>query len=141
MYRKPKNDKYIEPMPKKQLYRIINAFKRQEGLIIINDEIDKYLKSQNSEGITINAKTILLKKRPSRSAVFEELIHATQYRNGENDGSIESRLLCEIYAQEKLIKYKKEYRITDAEDAQTRTALKYYKRKLALLRGEKNESN
>lgn len=63
------------------------------------EETDAYLKSKNAEAITYNDKTILLKQNPGRASVFEELIHATQYRNGENDGSYVSRLNCEIKAQ------------------------------------------
>ena len=63
-------------------------------------------------------------------SVFEELIHTAQYRNGENDGSYESRLKCEIYAQKKLLKYKKVYKLTEAEIEQTKAALRSYEAEL-----------
>ena len=53
------------------------------------------------KGITYNSKTILLKQNPGRAAVFEELIHSAQYRDGKNDSSYVSRVKCEIEAQKK----------------------------------------
>ena len=99
----------VKPMPKKQLRKIVKAFKKNGGLIQMNDATDAYLKSKKAEAITYDEKTILLKQKPGRAAVFEELIHATQYRQGKNDGSYYKRLLCEIEAQEKLIKYQKKF--------------------------------
>lgn len=102
----------------------------------MNDATDAYLKSKKAEAITYDEKTILLKQKPGRAAVFEELIHATQYRQGKNDGSYYKRLLCEIEAQEKLIKYQKAYKLTHAEVKQTEKALKSYRKELEhLLKG------
>lgn len=129
MYRKVKKG-YIEPMPKKQLHRIEKSFKRQGRTIHRSVEIDEYLKSKNAEAITYNANTILLRKSPGRASVFEELIHATQYKNGENDGSYLSRLMCEIAAQRKLIDYCKAYQLTRVELEQTKKALNAYEKEL-----------
>ena len=126
LHRKNKPDNYIAPMPKKQLQKIIKEFKAKGGIILINDDIDEFLSKQGAEGSTLNENTILLVKNPSRSAVYEELIHAEQYRKGKNDGSRESRLLCEIEAQKELIKRKEELDITDKENEQTKLALKVY---------------
>lgn len=126
----------VKPMPKKQLRKIVKAFKKNGGLIQMNDATDAYLKSKKAEAITYDEKTILLKQKPGRAAVFEELIHATQYRQGKNDGSYYKRLLCEIEAQEKLIKYQKAYKLTHAEVKQTEKALKSYRKELEhLLKG------
>lgn len=129
MYRKAKVG-YVEPMPKKQLHRIEKSFKSQGGLIQYNDETDIYLKSKNAEAITYNEKTILIKQNPGRASVYEELIHATQYRNGENDGSYVSRLNCEIEAQRKLLRNSKAYKLTEAEIKQTKSALQQYENEL-----------
>ena len=134
MYRKAKNN-YVEPMPKKQLHKIEKGFKRQGGIIQRGSEIDDYLNEKNAEAITYNAQTILLKNNPGRASVFEELIHATQYKNGENDGSYISRLMCEISAQEKLLACQKAYKLTDIEITQTKQALKSYKEELSKIRG------
>ena len=128
MYRKAKNK--VTPMPKKQLHKIVKSFKAKGGVILCNEEIDKYLINNNAEGITYNENTILLKQNTGRASVFEELIHATQYKNGENDGSYESRLKCEISAQKKLLKNAKVYSLTKPEITQTKAALKAYESEL-----------
>lgn len=133
MYRKKKSQS-IEPMPKRQLQKIVKAFRKNGGIIQMNDITDAYLESKHAEAITYNGKTILLRQRPGRAAVFEELIHATQFRKGENDGSYESRLLCEIAAQEKLLRYQKTYKLKTEEIKQTESALKAYQKELDALR-------
>lgn len=136
--RKVKSADYIEPMPKKKLREIIKDFEKKGGTIIINEESERFLKSQKSEGSTLNATTILLTRNPGRSAVYEELIHAEQYRQDKNDGTYEKRLLCEIEAQEILIKKKEDYGITDKEDKQTRLALKAYKKEYSKFKHKKS---
>ncbi len=128
--RKEKSDTYLEPMPKKQLQRIVKAFKSKGGTIQMDDITDEYLKSKHAEAITYDSKTILLKNNPSRASVFEELIHSAQYRKGENDGSYKSRLICEIAAQKKLLKNSKAYKLTKAEIEQTQSALLVYEQEL-----------
>ena len=130
MYRKSSDGK-VEPMPKKQFQKVVKSFKAKGGLIQFDDATDAYLAGKNAEAITYDAKTILLKQNPGRASVFEELIHATQYRTGQNDGSYLKRLECEIEAQEKLLKYSKAYKLTDKEVRQTKHALTAYKKELA----------
>lgn len=128
--RKSKPNHYVEPMPKKQFRAIRKAFQKQGGTIQQSDEIDVYLEKKHAEGITYNAETILLKQKPGRASVFEELIHTAQYRKGKNDGSVKSCLLNEIEAQQKLIKHAKAYHLTESEIKQTEDALKRYKEDL-----------
>ncbi len=129
MYRKNAGFK-IEPMPKKQLQRIVKRFKERGGVIQFDEATDAYLESKNAEAITYNATTILLRRNAGRASVYEELIHATQYRDGENDGTYISRLRCEIAAQKKLIKYAKVYKLTENEVIQTKQALAAYEQEL-----------
>ena len=129
MYRKKKTDK-IEPMPKKQLQKIVKVFRKNDGIIQMNAETDGYLEYKKAEAITYDAKTILLRQNPGRAAVFEELIHAAQFRKGMNDGSLRSRIICEIEAQNKLLRNAKAYKLTEAEIRQTRSALKAYEKQL-----------
>lgn len=128
MDRKNKPDLYIEPMPKKRLRKIIKAFERQGGKILMGDEIDEYLREKHALGSTLNKDTIMLAKRPGRATVFEELIHAAQYRLGRCDGSAKSVVLCEIEAQEKLLANANAYGLTDTEISQTKKALDFYKK-------------
>lgn len=78
MDRKKKLDSYVEPMPKKLLRQLICEFERIGGKVLMEDEIDAYLDSKNAEACTLNGYTILLKKKPGRAAVYEELFHAEQ---------------------------------------------------------------
>ncbi len=129
MYRKKKTDK-IDPMPKKQLQKIVKAFRKNGGIIQMNADTDGYLEYKKAEAITYDAKTILLRQNPGRAAVFEELIHATQFRKRMNDGSFRSRIICEIEAQKKLLRNARAYKLTDAEIRQTKSALKAYEKQL-----------
>lgn len=133
MERKKDNAK-IEPMPKKQFRRIERAFNRQGGIIICNEEAERFLEVQNSEGSTLDAKTIILRRNPGRAAVYEEMIHAAQYRRGENDGSHLSRVLNEISAQKILLKNARAYGLTKNEIEQTRRALASYEAELETLK-------
>ena len=54
MYRKNRPNDYIEPMPKKQLQKIIRAFKKNGGLIIISEETDKKSTGSICKGVEIN---------------------------------------------------------------------------------------
>lgn len=131
MERKKKDSSYIEPMPKRQLQKIMRGFKQQGGKIQMNEYTNQYLDKKKAEAITYDSQTILLHTNPGRAAVFEELIHATQYRLGKNDGTYVSRLMCEIEAQERMLKYSKEYKLTENEIKQTEKALVSYKKELA----------
>ena len=129
MFRR-KDPNKIEPMPKKQLRRIEQAFQRQGGVIQRGEAVDEYLEKRHAEGITYDAKTVLLRQKPSRASVLEEMIHTAQYRNGKNDGSTKSMILCEIEAQKKLLANSKPYKLTGNEIAQTKRALEMYLRQL-----------
>lgn len=134
MYRKKRGDDYIEPMPRGQLMRIVKAFRRQGGIIVMNKEMDFILKyKKHVEAITYNADTICLMRKPGRAAVFEELIHSTQYRKGRMDGTLLQRIKCEIEAKEKLIKYQKAYKLTAKEIKDTELSLEEYKKILVEL--------
>ncbi len=76
----------------------------------------------------------MLCQNPSRASVYEELIHATQYRLGENNGSDYDRIKCEIKAQKKLLKYKEWYNLTEIEIIQTKKALAAYEKELKLIK-------
>ena len=117
-------------MPKKQFHRLEKSFKRRGGIIQYNQATDDYLATKHAEGITYDSKTILLKRNPGRASVFEELIHAHQYRTGKNDGSYLSRLNSEIDAQKKLIRHSSLFQLTQQEIEQTKSALESYKKEL-----------
>ena len=101
----------------------------------MDDATDAYLLSKKAEAITLNVNTILLRQNPGRASVFEELIHATQFRQGLNDGSVVSRIKNEIAAQEMLLRNSKAYKLTTAEIKQTQSALASYIAELNQLTG------
>ena len=129
MFRKSKKGK-IEPMPKKQFHKLEKSFKHRGGLIQYSDETDEYLESKHAEAITYDSKTIIIRQNAGRASVFEELIHAHQYRVGKNDGSYLDRLNCEIDAQKKLIRHRRLFQLTDLEVEQTKSALIAYEEEL-----------
>ncbi len=129
MYRKSRKGR-IEPMPKKQFHRLEKSFRRRGGIFQYGRETDDYLSSKHAEGITYDAKTVLLKQNPGRASVFEELIHTHQYKTGKNDGSYLSRLNCEIDAQRKLLRHSSLFQLTEPEIQQTKAALTAYEDEL-----------
>ena len=136
MCRKYDSGKFV-PMPNEQFRRIKKRFKAHGGIIQQNDETDVYLIKKHVEGITYNENTILLMKKPSRASVFEELIHTAQYRDGKIGATRKSRVICEIEAQKKLLKYAKAYKLTSREIEQTKRALSGYEKELEEI--NKNE--
>lgn len=128
---------YVSAMPKSQLQRIAKAFKRNGGKIDQTDEAEAFLAFRKAQGITLNSKTVLLSKAPTRATVFEELIHSAQWRDGKCTGSALSIASCEVEAKKKLLQYAKAYGLSDAEIRETKKLLKKdeedYER---LLKGE-----
>lgn len=133
MFRKKRDLSKPEPMPKKQFMRICKAFRRQGGIICMGPEIDVLLENRGAEAITYDASTILFHTNPSRAAVYEELIHTYQFKTGQNDCTPKRRVICEIEAQKKLLKYSKEYCLTDIEIQQTKMVLLLYENELKKL--------
>ena len=54
MFRRKGKSKIPEPMPKRQLQKIVKGFKRQGGIIQMDDATDAYLESKMAEAITLN---------------------------------------------------------------------------------------
>lgn len=94
--------------------RMKAAFERQGGVMKVDAESTRLAQTLGVEGITFDAKTIALPQNPSTSAVYEELIHTAQLRRGMTDVT-----QMEIEAAEKLIRFRRGYRIPNAETRQT----------------------
>lgn len=141
LYRKKENVFGFEPMPKKQFLRKIKEFKKIGGLIQHDEDTENYLLNiKKAEGVTYNGYTILLPRKPSRSAVYEELFHAQQFREGKIDGSELSRIRCEIEAQKYLLHNAEKLNFTAKEIELTKKNLDGYENDLKRLLGdEKNE--
>lgn len=116
------------PMDPEKFNRMKNAYEKQGGLIIPEHEAVPLLNYHGTEASTLNATTIAFRPNPSASAVFEEFIHATQYRTGRATGS--NILEMEIEAKEKLIRYRKAYEIPNSETKVTIKHLREYRKQL-----------
>ena len=58
---------------------ITRDFRAAGGVVDQSLDAQRYLEARNAGGLTLNQKTILLPANPTRTAVFEELIHAEQF--------------------------------------------------------------
>lgn len=123
IFRKVKDLRRAEPMPKKQFQRICKVLKRMGISVFMGVEADALCDMQHVEAITFNKELVVFRKNPSRSVVFEELIHLHQYLSGRCDGSSLSRIQCEIEAKEKLLKYSEAYGLTTLDIEITRRVL------------------
>lgn len=123
MFRKKPTKKRAEPMLKKQFYRICKSLRSHGVLVWIGDDADKICDAQDAEAFTLNGNTVVFRRNPSRSVVFEELIHLWQYANNRCDGTKVSRIKCEIEAKEKVLKYAKAYKLTKMDISITKEAL------------------
>lgn len=141
MERKPKSTTYIEPMPQKEFFALMREFKKRGGKYMSNDESERYLEAKGVEACTLNATTILFRKKPSRAAVREELYHAQQYRDGKIDGTIKNACVCEIEAQHYLLDNAMEFQLTEQEIHQTKQALNLYTKKLLEMKGDVEDEN
>jgi hypothetical protein len=123
-----------QAMDHAEFARIKTAFERTGGVIDQSAEGVRRLDYFGAEASTLG-NYITLRPDASRSAVFEELIHATQNRLGRNDWSPLSQALNEIEAQEKLIRFRRQYRIPNDETRQTIQALRDYREQLKRIQG------
>ncbi len=57
-------------------------FRAAGGVVGQSVDAQRYLQARGAGGLTLNQDTILLPANPTRTAVFEELIHAEQFRKG-----------------------------------------------------------
>lgn len=123
IYRKHINLKKAEPMPKKQFHRICKALKRHGVTVWMGEMADRVCEIQGAEAFTLNENTVVFRRNPCRSVVFEELIHLWQYASGKCDGTKLSRIKCEIEAKEKVLKYAEAYGLTIMDIEITKKAL------------------
>ncbi|MFD0671912.1 hypothetical protein [Cohnella sp. GCM10027633] len=113
------------PMDANKFNAMKNAFEKQGGLIVKEEEALPLLNYHGVEASTLDATTIAFRSNPSTSAVFEEFIHATQYRTGRANGT--NIIEMEIEAKEKLINFRKAYGIPNSETRDTIQQLREYR--------------
>jgi hypothetical protein len=61
---------------------ITAGFRGAGGVVDQSADAQRYLEGRGAGGVTYNALLILLPSNPTRTAVFEELVHAEQFRHG-----------------------------------------------------------
>ncbi|WP_148466829.1 hypothetical protein [Paenibacillus senegalimassiliensis] len=116
------------PMNAEKFDKMKNAFEKHGGLIVKEEEALPLLNYHGVEASTLDATTIAFRPNPSTSAVFEEFIHATQYRTGRANGT--NIIEMEIEAKEKLIKFRNAYGIPNSETRDTIQQLREYRQML-----------
>ncbi len=61
---------------------ITTDFRAAGGVVDQSVDAQRYLQARGAGGLTLNHETILLPASPTLTAVFEELVHAEQFRRG-----------------------------------------------------------
>jgi hypothetical protein len=91
-------------------------FRSRGGIVDQSPGVQRYLEKQGAGGATYTESLILLPAHPTRTAVFEELIHADQFRGGV---SLQPRrrgvLQYEAEAAETLIRHRHTWRLPPDE--------------------------
>ena len=139
---KPFTKVKVEDIPSMDEHRfnIMKKSLERKGIAVIqDDEGDAYLKFMGAEAMTLSDGSAVIFQSgrvPSASAAFEEIIHSTQIKlkgmvetTGDERGKIEY-FNREIEANEKLLKYKKAYRLTDKDIESVEENLEMYYKKL-----------
>lgn len=129
----------IPSMDEQQFAKIKEGLEKQ-GISVIQDvDGDAFLKAMNAEAMTLSDGSAIIfqsGRTPSASAVFEETIHSTQIRkNGmiTTSGDVSSTmeyLNREIEANEKLLKNKDAYKLTELDVESVQENLNMYYEKL-----------
>jgi hypothetical protein len=95
---------------------ITAEFRAAGGVVDQSLEAQRYLQMRGAGGLTLNKDTILLPASPTRTAVYEELIHAEQFARGAVVGLGTGGVLqFEAEAAERLIQRRRLYQLPNAE--------------------------
>ncbi|PRB02453.1 hypothetical protein CQ046_12915 [Chryseobacterium sp. MYb7] len=134
-----------KPIDLKLLKKLQKEFEELGGALLHNDESFEYIASREKvegvaiEAITFNEELILLNKSATTSAVYEELIHATQYRTGKYDNWAEkfgneiAKNLMEKEAAEELIEKAVQWKLPDEEVKLVKERLEFFNEELKIL--------
>lgn len=134
-----------KPINLKLLKKLQKEFEDIGGALLHNDESFEYIASREKiegvdiEAITFNEELILLNKNATTSAVYEELIHATQYRTGKYDawvtkhGNEIAKNLMEKEAAEELIERAAEWKLPKEEINLIKERLEFFNEELKIL--------
>ena len=132
----------IPRMPEEQRERIFAQLKANGVSVTMDDEyLDMRSLAQGAYvgASTFSQDTVIFRSRPTRSEVFEELIHLTQFKQGRNNATEIDIARNEIEAAEKLIRCQEAYEISDIENEQNKQRLIYERLRLQELLEEEEE--
>ena len=134
-----------KPINASLLKKLQKEFEDLGGALLYNDESFEYIASREKaegvaiEAITFNEELILLNKSATTSAVYEELIHATQYRTGKYDNWVEkygneiAKNLMEKEAAVELIERAVEWKLPTEEIKLVKERLEFFNEELRIL--------
>ena len=113
-------------------------FRAAGGVVDQSVDAQRYLQERGAGGLTLNQETILLPANSTMTAVFEELIHAEQFRRGVTiEAGRGGVLRFEAEAAETLIRNRHAWRIPPGEVRQVLANLRNIRAELQRLGGGK----
>ncbi|WP_284653525.1 hypothetical protein [Flavobacterium terrisoli] len=134
-----------KPIDLKLLKQLQEEFKKMGGDLIYDNDSFEYIASREKlhnetiEAITFNEELIFLNKNATTSAVYEELIHANQFRSGKYKrwvikyNNVIAKYLMEKEAAEELLKNSKKWKLPDDEIDLIKTRLETFNNELKKL--------
>jgi hypothetical protein len=109
-------------------------FRAAGGMVDQSMDAQRYLQSREAGGLTFNRETILLPANPTRTAVFEELVHADQFRRGVTiEAGRGGVLRFEAEAAETLIRNRHAWQLPPGEIRQVIENLRHIRAELQTL--------
>ena len=141
MTRKESENPESNPMSEEELKTATEWFTSTGGLIVMDAESIRLLDYFGIEASAHDGYSISLRPNPNRAAVYEELYHAKQYRDGIITGVGESRFKSEILAQHYLLDNAKKLKLSDYEIKATEKALVDWEADLNEFYNKNNISN
>lgn len=91
-------------------------FRAAGGVVGQSMDAQRYLQTRGAGRLTLNQSVILLPADPTRTAVFEELVHADQFRRGATVGAGRGGILpFEAEAAETLVRNRHAWRLPSGE--------------------------
>lgn len=134
-----------KPISKKLLKELQDDFKKTGGDLVYDENSFEYIASREKiyneeiEALTFNEELIYLNKNVTTSAVYEELIHAEQFRSGKYNtwvnkyNNIIAENLMEKEAAEELLENSIKWKLPKEEIKLIEERLEYFKNELKRL--------
>ncbi len=135
-----------KPINPKLLKQLQKEFKQLGGSLIYDESSFDYIANREKlegiviEAVTFNEELILLNRNATTSAVYEELIHAKQYRSGKYDAWVNkyssneiAKNLMEKEAAEELLENATLWKLPKEEIKLIKERLEFFNNELKIL--------